>query len=424
MDAFDVVIVGARCAGAPLAITLARHGLRVCLLDKARFPSETPSTHVIQPCGVRILDDLGVLGAIRAAGAVPLTQVTLINEDVRIDAATPQPGLCVRRVTLDALLVDAAAQAGADVRTGCRVTGLTRGDDGRVCGVQTSSGRVAARLVVGADGCRSLVATSVGAAEYLSTPAGRLPAWGYFEGVADREGRLRLGRLGEYAFLAAPADGGLYMAGMAIDIARQAEFHTDRDLHFARGLARWPELADLLSGATRVGPIRVMTNWRGYFRRSAGSGWALVGDAGHFKDFTPAQGISDALRQSQRLAEAIVAGLTAGGSLDERLQSWWRWRDRDAYEMYWFAADMGVPGASTPLVTRFLRDIAADPAGTQQLLGVLNHDLRPSQLLTPGRLMKAAAGALRDRPELRRATLREIGSAVKGEVSRRRARRM
>ncbi|OHV05950.1 NAD(P)/FAD-dependent oxidoreductase [Mycobacterium talmoniae] len=422
MDDFDVVIVGARCAGSPLAIMLARHGLRVCVLDKAHFPSETPSTHVIQPCGVRILDDLGVLEAVRAAGAVPLYRVTLINDDVRIDAKTRSPGLCVRRVTLDALLVDAASHAGAEVRTGCRVTGLMRDEAGRVSGVHTDRGPVPTRLVVGADGCHSTVAAATGAAEYLGTPAGRVFAWAYFDGVADREGRLRLGKRGDQGFLASPTDGGLYMAAIAIDRAHRDDFQTNRDRHFTDGLTKWPELADLLADATRAGPIRVISNWHGYFRQSVGPGWVLVGDAGHFKDPSPGQGISDALRQVQRLAESITSGFASGGSLDVQLQRWWQWRDRDANEMYWFAHDMATPGASTPLATRMLRDIAADAAATQQLLDVLNHDLRPSQLFTTGRVIKAAARALRDRPDLMWATLREIASAVKAEVYRARHR--
>src|SRR3978361_1922092 len=123
MQSFDVVVVGARCAGSPLAAMLARKGLRVCLLDKARFPSETPSTHVIQPCGVAALERIGALESVIAAGAVPLDRFTLVNEDVRIDgtldpAAFPRPGLCVRRLTLDALLVGTAEAAGGGGRRG------------------------------------------------------------------------------------------------------------------------------------------------------------------------------------------------------------------------------------------------------------------------------------------------------------------
>src|SRR5438128_8329455 len=106
-ELFDVAIVGARCAGSPIAAKLAGRGLRVCVLDRARFPSETLSTHVIQPCGVVILKRLGLLAATIAAGAVPLTRFTLVAEDARIDAELDgevesygAPGLCVRRVTM------------------------------------------------------------------------------------------------------------------------------------------------------------------------------------------------------------------------------------------------------------------------------------------------------------------------------------
>ena len=127
-------------------------------------------------------------------------------------------------------------------------------------------------------------------------------AWVYFEGVHDREGRVRIGRRGARAFLAGPTDGDLYMAAIGIDMAEQAEFHCDREAHFAAGIRAWPELADVIGDGRRVGPIRVLTNWHGYFREAAGPGWVLVGDAGHFTDPTPGQGIGDALRQTDRLA--------------------------------------------------------------------------------------------------------------------------
>jgi flavin-dependent dehydrogenase len=422
MEDFDVAIVGARCAGASLAIILARKGFRVCLIDRAHFPSETPSTHIVQPSGVAILYDLVGPDAVLATGAVPLRKLTLVNEDVQLDGHIdplrfPEPGLCMRRLTLDTLLVEAAARAGADVRTGCRAAGLVRNASDRVIGVETNRGAVSARLVVGADGRHSTVAETTGAAKYLVTPPGRLAAWAYFD-AADREGRLRLARVSEHAFLAAPADNGLYMAAVTVDIARRHAFHADRGPHFAAGLAQWPELADLLSGAEQVGPIRVIDNWHGYFRQSAGPGWVLVGDAGHFKDFTAGQGISDALRQARKLAKTIVAGFADDASMDDLLQRWWRWRDRDAYAMYWFAHDMGVPGVPTPLVTRMLRDIASDQSAVAQFLGVMNHDLSPARLLTPGRMAKAAIRALRDRPDLAGATLREIASAVKDQSHR------
>ncbi|OBA76962.1 hypothetical protein A5641_19530 [Mycobacterium sp. 1554424.7] len=422
MKRFDVVVVGARCAGSPLATMLARKGLSVCVVDRAQFPSETPSTHIIQSCGVEVLGQLGVLDDVLAAGAVPLDRMTMVIDDaVRIEATvdpaikTPR-GVCVRRVTLDALLVGAAAAAGADVRTGLRVTNLVT-EDGRVTGVDTADGPIHARLVVGADGRHSTVAALAGAREYHVAPPGKMFAWAYFEHVRDREGHARLGRRGNLAFLAGPTDGDLYMAAIGIDMAKQAEFHANRDANFAAGLRAWPELADVIGDGRRVGPIRAVTKWHGYFRDAAGPGWVLVGDAGHFKDPSPGQGIGDAFRQARRLADSIEGGL-GDTSPDEAMLRWWQWRDDDAYEMHWMASDFGTPGASTPFNTRLMKDIAADPAAKQTLLRVLNHEVRPSHLFTTPLVVRAAARSLRDRPDRLVATLKEIVRAGRRNARR------
>lgn len=381
---------------------------------------------MIQPCGVQILDQLGVLEELLAAGVVPLEHFTMVNDDVHIEASRDDlfehPVLCVRRVTLDALLVQSAGAAGAEVRTGARMTRLIN-DDGRVTGVQTDDGPIHARLVVGADGRHSTVASPVGAREYHVLPPGRMAACGYFEGAVDRDRHARFGRVGDVGFLAGPDDGDLYMAAIAPDLARQLEFHADRDAYFTAAIRQWPELAEVVGGGRRVGPLRVVTKWHGYFRQSAGPGWVLVGDAGHFKDFTPGQGISDALRQAEQLAHTIENALGAT-NLDAAMQRWWRWRDDDAYEMYWFASLMGQPGASSPLTTRLLRDISVDADATRSFLRVLNHDLRPSQLFTPAMLARATARAIRDEPSHIVATLKEVLASGKQNIRQARPKRI
>jgi 2-polyprenyl-6-methoxyphenol hydroxylase-like FAD-dependent oxidoreductase len=197
------------------------------------------------------------------------------------------------------------------------------------------------------------------------------------------------------------------MAAVAIDMAEQAEFHSDRDAHFTAGIRAWPELADVVANGRRVGPIRVLTHWHGYFRDAAGPGWVLLGDAGHFKDPTPGQGICDAFRQAARLAPSIEDGMGTT-ALDAAMRRWWQWRDDDAYEMYWFASDMGAAGAASPLTTRLMRDVADDPIATQMFFGVLNHMIRPSQLFTSPRAARAAARAVLDRPDRLLPTLKEI----------------
>ena len=418
---FDVVIVGARCAGSPLAAMLGRRGLRVCLLDRSRFPSDSLSTHVIQPCGVQVLGRLGVLDQALGAGAIPVTRFTLLDEDVRIDTeidpeAFGTPGLCLRRLKLDHLLVEAAAAAGAEVHTATSVTDLLW-DEGRVAGVETQHGALRASLVVGADGRSSTVARLVGASEYRVEPPGRLFSWAYFEGVGEDEGRLRLGHLGEVAYLSCPTDSTLFMAGVCPPMGARNSYLADREGSFTAGIEGWPELAGLLAGAKRVGSIRVLANWHGYLREGAGPGWVLLGDAGHFKDPTPAQGISDALRQAERLADSITEGLGGGAALDGELRRYWRWRDEDAHEMYGFATDIGT-GASPLLSRELLGEIATESGGPEQLLRVLNRDLLPSQLFTLPRVDRAIGRIVRNHPRKVPALAREVAFELRNQVRR------
>jgi flavin-dependent dehydrogenase len=233
-------------------------------------------------------------------------------------------------------------------------------------------------------------------------------------------GHLRIGRVGDNAFIASPADGGQYMVGVGISLSESAAFMVDREASLDRGIRAWPELADLIAGSTRVGPIKMITDWHSFFREAAGPGWALLGDAGHFKDFTPGQGISDAFRQADHLAPAIVAGLS--GDLDAELRRWWAWRDDDAWDMYWFAADLGSAGGSTPLETRLLRNVSKHPDGAIQLFKVFDHQIPSSELFTTPRLIRASLRALVDRPGQIGSTLREVVTSAKEQWRRERVR--
>jgi len=242
--------------------------------------------------------------------------------------------------------------------------------------------------------------------------------------VTDMEGHLRIGRVGDNAFIAAPADGGQFMVGVGISLSRADEFTADRDAAFDRGLRAWPELAELVAGSTRVGPIKMITEWHSFFREAAGPGWALLGDAGHFKDFTPGQGISDAFRQADHLTPAIVAGLAddQDAVLDAELRRWWAWRDDDAWDMYWFAADLGSPGGATPLETRVLRNISKQKDGARELIKVFDHQIPSTELFTTPRLLLASLQTLFDRPGKIGPTLREVVTSAKEQRRRDRVR--
>jgi 2-polyprenyl-6-methoxyphenol hydroxylase-like FAD-dependent oxidoreductase len=425
-DTFDAIVVGARCTGSPLATLLARRGLKICVIDRATLPSDTPSTHGIQPAGVKALDRLGVLERL-AALAPPIDSAFIALDDHRAEvpdlrALLGAPMLSVRRLTLDAILCDHAREAGADVRTGTTLTGLLT-DAGRVVGVRTTAGDLRARLVVGADGARSSLARLVGAEEYHLTPARRAFLWSYFDGVDDRHHRLWLGSLGDDNFLASPTDGGLFLVAYVAPIERRDELRASRESAFEDGIRRWPELAAALAGARRAAPVQLMTNWHGFFRRSAGPGWVLVGDAGHFKDPTPGQGIADALRQVERLAPAIERSIAAPVPNDEPLERWWRWRDKDAWDMYWFAADMGRSDSWPQISAAADRRMTADPALLDRFLRVLNHDLPASRLITPTVGLSILRDAMRENSGSCGAVLKEVRFLAGQELARLRERR-
>jgi 2-polyprenyl-6-methoxyphenol hydroxylase-like FAD-dependent oxidoreductase len=399
-----VVVVGGRCAGAPLATYLARAGRAVALVDRATFPSDTASTHVFQAPGAAVLGRLGVIDRVLGTGAPWLEMAEFQIDDVhaRLPWPTtpgdPGPGLCVRRPALDTILLEAAQEAGVEVRTGTRVTGVVEAD-GRVVGVGTEVDgeelRVEAPLVVGADGRRSTVARAVGARTYNVSPNERFGFWAYYEGaVWSPPATILLLRWDEEFLVACPADAGFYLVSVMPPLERLQSFRADVEGSFDAHVARCPRLAEMLSGARRVARPRGMASYSGFFRESAGPGWVLVGDAGHFKDPSPGQGISDALRQGERLAEAIVGGGGHPSATDAALARWWRWRDRDAWEMHWFAHDLGAAGPVPVVFAEIVRGLAREPDGLRRAVDVFNHRVRPSALLTPRRLAAAARRAL------------------------------
>ncbi|WP_375502016.1 NAD(P)/FAD-dependent oxidoreductase [uncultured Jatrophihabitans sp.] len=411
----DVVIVGSRCSGAPLATHLARAGVRVTLLDKARFPSDTASTHIIQPRGTAALERLGVLERLRAEGAADIARLTVHYADVRLEAVYDSDaaaqrlstgrtaGLSIRRPALDAALLEIARDNGVDVRPRTPVTDMLRDGSGRVTGVRTREGTVTARLVVGADGRDSFVARAVGARKYATYSAPRFAAWSYYRGARADAGRLRIGRFGTTALIATPTDNDLLLVGVVPAMAEREQFLADRDGGFAQRLRHWPELADVVQGARREGPMRIVPDWQAYFRESAGPGWVLVGDAGHFKDPSAAQGITDALRQAEGLAASITSGLDT--DVDAATQAWWRARDRDCRDMHWFARDMGAAGPTTPAMTEVVREVAA--TDSMLLAQVLNRDVPSSAVVTTARVGRAAAAALHRHPAALPALARE-----------------
>ncbi|WP_369216986.1 NAD(P)/FAD-dependent oxidoreductase [Streptomyces flavofungini] len=431
-DDHDVVIVGARCAGATLGTLLARRGVRVAVLDRATAIGGTLSSNILQADSLAFLGRLGVLEALRAAGARPMSHVDLRLEDFRCEVPFPRaPGdvggaACIRREVLDPVLVDAARASGADVRLGTRVTGLVR-DGGRIAGVRAVSGGtetvIRARLVVGADGRSSRVAGAAGARMYHVCPGERSYYWTYFEG-ADLGERptFVFHRWGDRHMLGGPADSGLYIVGVSPQRHERESFRVGLEGSVHAHALRCAPIAKALAGATRVGRIYGIRSFSGYFREAAGAGWVLLGDAGHFKDPAGGRGIGDAFHQAERLAPAVAAALAGGGDgagLDRATAGFGRWRDRTYAEYYGLASDLGVAGPIAGVVPRVVRGLHAD-GRVDGVLDLLSHRASVREVITPARVLGATARAPRGQ---RSTALRELTQLATTELRRRRAMR-
>jgi len=314
---YDVIIAGARCAGAATALLLARQGARVLVLDKSRYGTDTLSTHALMRGAVVQLHRWGLLPGVVEAGTPPVRSTTfhLRDADTTI-AIKPKHGVealyAPRRTVLDTILADAARNAGADVRFGTSVTGLRRDRAGRVTGITGRAGagrlEISADLVVGADGRRSAVARWVGAKAAHVASASSVLIYRYVRDDAPDDYHWYF-QDGAAAGVIPTND------GLANVFAATSAERLPREPGGGAGAA-WrhildraaPGLAERLDHRDAAGPPRVFPGMTGYLRDAAGPGWALVGDAGYFKDPITAHGITDALRDAEILARVVASG--------------------------------------------------------------------------------------------------------------------
>lgn len=315
---YDAVIVGARCAGAATAMLLARNGLDVLVVDRGRHGSDTLSTHAIMRGGILQLHRWGLLERLVATGvpAVPATTFYYGDRAVRVPIAA-RDGVDAlygpRRTVLDALLSDGAREAGAEVRYGLRATELVHDESGGVRGVvlQDEEGdrrTIGAGIVIGADGVRSTVARLVGAQPTLEGKYKTSVVYGYWEGLAIED--FRFYYRSEVSAGAIPThDGNTCVFAVTPPERFREELSGDIEAGYHRVLSEnSAELATRVAAARQVGSLRGFPGAFGHLRQCQGDGWALVGDAGYFRDPLTAHGITDALRDAELLARAVVAG--------------------------------------------------------------------------------------------------------------------
>jgi flavin-dependent dehydrogenase len=358
--AYDVIIAGARCAGSPTAMLLARRGYRVLMVDKAGFPSDTMSGHYVHQPGVACLHRWGLRDAVAATNCPPISTIRFDVGPFALEGRPPAAdgvteAFCCRRYKLDEVLLDAALDAGAELREHLAVQDLVW-EDGRVTGIRTASGVEHARIVIGADGLHSLVARLVEAPIYEQYETRSFGYYTYWRGFNDG-GKVHLLPRDDRMIGVAPTNDGKTMVFYQAPIAQFHEHRSDIEGHYFEAMNRDPWLAEQVHQATRVERFMGTADLPNFMRKPYGPGWALVGDAGYHKDPITGQGITDAFHCAELLAEAIDAGFAGRKHIDAALADYEDARNR-------------MVGPLFHLTLNFAR-CEPPPEPMQQLIGAL-----------------------------------------------------
>jgi flavin-dependent dehydrogenase len=313
----DVIVVGARCAGAPLAMLLARRGAKVLLVDKATFPSDIPHGHFIHRHGPRRLRSWGLMD--RLASSTPaVSSMTVDMGDFPLLARDlVEDGLAwgygPRRSTLDTMLIDAAVESGVEFRDGVSVLEYVS-DAGRVAGVR-ARGRDGtmteerATITVGADGRHSPLARAVRAPTYREVPTVLCYYFSYWSDAQTEAFELYVRPADRRVIFSFRTEGGLFAVFVGAPIDELPAIRPDIERFFMASLDLAPDFAARIRAGRREERFYGASDLPNFYRKPFGPGWALVGDAGLHKDPFLALGICDAWRDVDLLAGAIGEGL-------------------------------------------------------------------------------------------------------------------
>jgi 2-polyprenyl-6-methoxyphenol hydroxylase-like FAD-dependent oxidoreductase len=391
---YDAIIVGARCAGAPTAMLLARKGYRVLLVDRASFPSDTLSTHLIHAPGIAALQRWGLLDEVTATGCPPIESYSLDFGPITI-CGTPRPAggastaYAPRRTVLDKILVDAADQAGVEVRERFSVDdilfqdGAVTGLRGRDAGGHAVTER--ARVVVGADGWSSRVARAVQPAVYHDKPLLQTSYYTYWSDlrVDGMETVIRPDR-GWGAF---PTNDDLTLLVVGWPQAEASAYKADVEANYLRTLDLAPEFAERVRDATRQARFAggAVPN---FFRTPYGPGWALVGDAGYTKDPITAQGISDAFHDAERCTTALDEFLSGARSYGDAMAAYQAARDAHAMPIYDFTTELATLEAPPDEVQQLLGAIAGHQDAMDAFVSLVAGTISPVEFFDPANIQQ------------------------------------
>jgi flavin-dependent dehydrogenase len=399
---YDAIVVGARCAGSPTAMLLARRGYRVLLVDRATFPSDTISTHILHPPGVAALRQWGLLDRLVATGCPPIDTYQF---DFGAFSLSGSPGTddspvayAPRRTVLDKLLVDAAAGAGAEVREGFTVQDLLI-EDGRVTGVR-GHGRhgqpvtEAARVVIAADGRHSLVARAVTLEQYHEKPQLLVGYYSYWSGL-PMDGRFETYVRPDRGFAAWSTHDDLTVVIGAWPFAEFEANRGDIEGNYLRMLEMAPSFAERVRAASRQDRF-VGTAVPNYFRKPYGPGWALVGDAGYNLDFITGQGMHDAFRHAELCATALDDAFSGSRSFDAAMGAYQSARDQQVLPMYELTTQFATLEPPPPDLQQLLAAVHGNQEAMDAFARVMAGVTSPAEFFSEqnvGRILSQATAA-------------------------------
>lgn len=396
----DVIIVGARCAGATLGAYLARAGVRTLMVEAMPAFSDNPmSTHFLQPPGMAILDELGIGDELRAVTpAAPTLRFSVEGHAARITQPLATAGCCPRRLTLDPLLQRAAIAAGAELRERTRVVDLIREGE-RVTGVvvESAAGRetLHAKLVVGADGRHSTIARLTGVEEYLKVPMSRSAFWHYrtqpdlwrvdprytdFQGHIDYQGT------GIRAVFRCDLDTMVMVA--LVPNAEAKDWKGDLMEKMVGYLSECPVMPPLIEASEPITRVRSLVKADFFYRRPVGPGFALIGDAGTFKDFATGMGIASAMISAKQLSKAILDGSEAA------YLRYWRERDVESLPLFFDSLRLGEADVNDAFLKLLFENLERSPALCAKLAEISARTRSPLEAFTTGELLRMVIPAV------------------------------
>jgi 2-polyprenyl-6-methoxyphenol hydroxylase-like FAD-dependent oxidoreductase len=385
---------------------LARSGYRVLLVDKATFPSDTMSTHVVHPPGVAALARWGILERLESTGCPPITRYSFDFGPVTI-SGSPRPAggasnasnaYGPRRIVLDALLVEAAVAAGAELREAFAVEEILV-DDGRVTAIRgrakggpTVTER--ARVVIGADGKHSQVAKAAQPERYNEVRSLAPLYYAYWSGLPVDAFETYIRAEDGRGWAALPTHDDLTCVVQGWPQSQFAANRQDLDGTYMKSFELAPEFAERINHAKRETRFVGTGDLPGFFRKPYGPGWALVGDAGYHKHPITAFGITDAFRDAEAVASALDDAFAERRAYDAAMADYQRARDDEALPIYEFTCDFAKLEPPPPEMQQLIGAMQGNQGAMDHFVSVMAGTLPAPEFFGPenaGRIIAQAA---------------------------------